>query len=70
MFYHIKLKCYIAVELKVVEFVLEFVSKMGFYLTVLDEEVKDENDNLLIGLILCQNKSKNTRKILIGRGDD
>ena len=57
LFYHIKLKCYIAVELKVVEFKPEFASKMGFYLTALDEEVKDENDNPSIGLILCQNKS-------------
>lgn len=57
LFYHIKLKCYIAVELKVVEFKPEFASKMGFYLTALDEEVKDENDNSSIGIILCQNKS-------------
>lgn len=57
LFYHIKLKCYIAVELKVVEFKPEFASKMGFYLTALDEEIKDENDNPSIGIILCQNKS-------------
>lgn len=57
LFYHIKLKCYIAIELKVVEFKPEFASKMGFYLTALDEEVKDENDNPSIGIILCQNKS-------------
>jgi predicted nuclease of restriction endonuclease-like (RecB) superfamily len=57
LFYHIKLKCYVAVELKVVEFKPEFAGKMEFYLTVLDEEVKDENDNSSIGIILCQNKS-------------
>lgn len=57
LFYHIRLKCYIAVELKVEDFKPEFASKMGFYLTALDEEIKDENDNLSIGLILCQNKS-------------
>lgn len=57
LFYHIKLKCYIAVELKVVEFKPEFASKMGFYLTALDEEVKDDSDNPSIGIILCQNKS-------------
>lgn len=57
LFYHIRLKCYIAVELKVEDFKPEFASKMGFYLTVLDEEIKDENDNPSIGLILCQNKS-------------
>lgn len=57
LFYHIRLKCYIAVELKVEDFKPEFASKMGFYLTALDEEIKDENDNPSIGLILCQNKS-------------
>lgn len=57
LFYHIKLKCYIAVELKVIEFKPEFASKMGFYLTALDEEVKDKSDNPSIGIILCQNKS-------------
>lgn len=35
----------------------EFASKMGFYLTVLNEEVKDKLDNPSIGIILCQNKS-------------
>ncbi len=57
LFYHIKLKCYVAVELKVTEFKPEFGSKMSFYLTALDEQVKDENDNASIGIILCQSKS-------------
>ncbi len=42
LFYHIKLKCYIAVELKVVEFKPEFANKMGFYLTALDKIVKKQ----------------------------
>lgn len=57
LFYHIKLKCYIAVELKVGKFKPEFGSKMGFYLTALDEQVKDDNDNPSIGIILCSSKS-------------
>lgn len=56
LFYHIKLKCYIAVELKVTEFKPEFGSKMSFYLTALDEQLKDESDNPSIGIILCQSK--------------
>ena len=59
LFYHIKLKCYIAVELKIDEFIPEYSSKMGFYLQVLDEQVKDKNDNPSIGIILC--KSKNNK---------
>lgn len=57
LFYHIKLKCYIAVELKTDEFIPEFGSKLGFYLTALDEKVKDENDNPSIGILLCQSKN-------------
>jgi len=57
LFYHIKLKCYIAVELKNVEFIPEFGSKMGFYLSALDEKVKDESDNDSIGIILCPTKN-------------
>ena len=59
LFYHTKLKCYIAVELKVDQFIPEYGSKIGFYLQALDEQVKDENDNPSIGIILC--KSKNNK---------
>ena len=57
LFYHIKLKCYVAVELKVGKFKPEYGSKMGFYLTALDEQVKDDNDNPSIGIILCSSKN-------------
>lgn len=59
LFYHVKLKCYIAVELKIDEFVPEYGSKIGFYLQALDEQVKDKTDNPSIGIILC--KSKNNK---------
>ena len=57
LFYHTKLKCYIAVELKASEFVPEYGSKIGFYLSALDEQVKDKNDNPSIGIILCRSKN-------------
>jgi len=57
LFYHTKLKCYIAIELKIDEFVPEYGGKMGFYLQALDELVKDKNDNPSIGIILCQSKN-------------
>ena len=59
LFYHVKLKCYIAVELKIDEFVPEYGSKIGFYLQALDEQIKDKTDNPSIGIILC--KSKNNK---------
>ena len=57
LFYHTKLKCYIAVELKTKDFIPEYGSKIGFYLQALDEQVKDKNDNPSIGIILCANKN-------------
>ena len=55
--YHTKLKCYIAIELKVGEFIPEYGSKIGFYLQALDEQVKDKSDNPSIGIILCKSKN-------------
>lgn len=57
LFYHIKMKCYFAVELKTVKFKPEFAGKMSFYLTALDKEIKGDDDNPSIGLILCQSKN-------------
>ena len=59
LFYHTKLKCYIAVELKTDEFVPEYGSKIAFYLQALDEQIKDKTDNPSIGIVLC--KSKNNK---------
>lgn len=58
LFYHLKLRCYVAVELKVVEYIPEFAGKMNFYLSALDDLVKEESDELSIGLILCKEKNK------------
>lgn len=60
LFYHIKLKSYVVVELKVTEFKPEYIGKMNFYLSVIDDVVKDESDNPTIGLILCKDKEKIT----------
>ena len=60
LFYHLKLHCYIAVELKTVPFQPEFVGKLNFYLNAIDEEVKDEKDNPTIGILLCKSKDKLT----------
>jgi predicted nuclease of restriction endonuclease-like (RecB) superfamily len=58
LFYHIKLRCYIAIELKAGEFKPEFAGQINFYLTALDETVKAKTDNPSIGLILCKTRSK------------
>lgn len=56
LFYHRILKCLVAVDLKVVGFEPEFAGKMNFYLEVLDDTIKIEDDNPSIGIILCPEK--------------
>lgn len=58
LFYHILLRCYIVIELKVVEFTPEFAGKMNFYLSVVDDQLKTPEDQPSIGIILCKNKNK------------
>ncbi len=60
LFYHLKLRCYIIVELKAKEFIPEYAGKMNFYLSAVDDMLKSEYDNLSIGLILCKDKNKFT----------
>lgn len=60
LFYHTILHCYVAVELKNTEFKPEYIGKMNFYLTALDETVKSKKDESSIGLILCRDKDRLT----------
>ncbi len=57
MMYHLQLHCYVVVELKAVEFKPEFVSKLNFYISAVDEQVKLPEDKPTIGLLLCRSKS-------------
>jgi hypothetical protein len=54
--YHTKLHCYVVIELKAVEFIPEFVSKLNFYVSAVDDIVKSKEDNPTIGLLLCSDK--------------
>ena len=56
LFYHIKLKCYVAVELKVVDFKPEFVGKLNFYVNAVNKLLKGDDDKPTIGLLICKNK--------------
>lgn len=60
LFYHLKLKSYIVVELKAREFEPADAGQLNFYLSALDDLVKDESDNPSIGLLLCKGKNKFT----------
>ena len=51
-----RLRCLVALELKIGKFKPEYVSKMDFYLEGLDRQVKTEDENPSVGLILCASK--------------
>jgi predicted nuclease of restriction endonuclease-like (RecB) superfamily len=58
LFYHIRLRCFIVIDLKSNEFEPEFAGKMNFYLSAVDDLLKTEADQPSIGIILCKNKNK------------
>lgn len=58
LFYHLKLRCFVVVELKATEFKPEYAGKMNFYLTAVDEMLKHQTDSPTIGLLLCKTKNK------------
>jgi len=58
LLFHRSLKCLVAIELKVGEFQPEYVGKMQFYLSALDDLVRLQDENPSIGIILCKNKDK------------
>ena len=58
LFYHLKLRCYVVIELKGGKFKPEHLGQLGFYLTAVDMQVKAEQDQPTIGLLLCKSKNK------------
>ncbi len=58
LFYHLKLRCFIVIDLKTGEFKPEHAGKMNFYCSVVDGQLRHENDQPTIGLILCQTKDR------------
>lgn len=56
VFYHTRLKCYVVIELKVVDFMPEFIGKLNFYVSAADELLRGEGDNQSIGILLCKDK--------------
>ncbi|MCO7513661.1 PDDEXK nuclease domain-containing protein [Pseudomonas guariconensis] len=58
LFYHLKLRCYVVIELKTDKFKPEHLGQLSFYLTAVDLQVKTEQDSPTIGLLLCKGKNK------------
>ena len=57
LFYHLKLRAYVVIELKAVGFQPEFIGKVNFYLSAVDDLLKHSSDNPSIGLLLCKGKN-------------
>ena len=58
LFYHLKLRCYLVIELKTGDFKPEHTGQLSFYLTAVDEQLKSAQDTPTIGLLLCKNRNK------------
>ncbi len=57
LFYHIKLKCYVVIELKNTAFIPEYAGKLNFYLSAVDSTLKEADDKPTIGILLCREKN-------------
>lgn len=58
LFYHLKLRRYVVIDLKRGDFKPEYAGKMNFYCSVVDDQMRHETDNPTIGLILCQKPNR------------
>ena len=56
IFYHTRLKCYIVCELKITEFIPEYAGKLNFYVSAVDELMRQDDDNPTVGLLICKSK--------------
>jgi hypothetical protein len=58
LFFHLHLRCYVVIDLKVVAFKPEFAGKMNFYLSAVDDRMRHPADQPSIGLILCKERNR------------
>lgn len=58
LFYHLRLRCFVAIELKVEGFKPEFAGKMNFYLSAIDAQLRHTDDQPSIGIILCKGRNE------------
>ena len=66
LFYHLKLRCYVVIELKSGDFKPEHLGQLGFYLTAVDRQVKAAEDQPAIGLLLCKSKNRVVAEYALG----
>lgn len=66
LFYHLKLRCYVVIELKAGKFKPEHLGQLGFYLTAVDRQVRSEHDGPTLGLLLCKSKNQVVAEYALG----
>ena len=66
LFYHLRLRCFVVVDLKMKPFEPEFAGKMNFYLSAVDEQMRHADDAPTIGLLLCKD-ARNKVKVEYAR---
>lgn len=66
LFYHLKLRCYVVIELKAEKFKPEHLGQLSFYITAVDRQVKAEQDAPTIGLLLCKSKNEVVAEYALG----
>lgn len=65
LFYNLKVRSYVVIELKTTEFKPEYTGKLNFYLSAVDKYIKNENDNPTFGILLCKNKKRVTAELAL-----
>ena len=58
LFYHLRLRCFVVIDLKIEDFKPEFAGKMNFYLSAVDDQIRHPDDQPSIGIILCKGRTK------------
>ena len=70
VFYHVRLKCYIVIDLKTQKLAHADLGQMQLYVGFYDENVKGKDDNPTLGLILCTDKNDAVIRYVLGKGQD
>lgn len=65
LFYNLKVRSYVVIELKTTEFKPEYTGKLNFYLNAVDKYIKGKNDNPTFGILLCKDKKKVTAELAL-----
>ena len=58
LFYHLRLRCFVVLDLKIGQFEPEYSGKMNFYLSAIDDLLRHPDDQPSIGIILCKSKNE------------